>query len=167
MRRPVWAGILCKHSVSEIHPGDAIWCKSQDASLYGAICEVHPVPNNLNQVKKMYEFLKDLLREKQLLSYWWDFAKNTEKDSLRGGSLSKVWLKLENTKNSDSPPLSLDEIVSLVEQTICLRGQTTNSISHHRQYNILSNVWFPQEVKNMLQNKVELLQTNDRNLFGK
>ena len=42
---------------------------NQDASLYGAICEVHPVPNNLNQVKKMYEFLKDLLREKQLLSY--------------------------------------------------------------------------------------------------
>ena len=83
MRRPVWARILCKHSVSEIHPGDAIWCKSQDASLYGAICEVHPVPNNLNQVKKMYEFLKDLLREKQLLSYWWDFAKNTEKDSFR------------------------------------------------------------------------------------
>lgn len=77
----------------------------------------------------MYEFLKDLLREKQLLSYWWDFAKNTEKDSFRDGSLSKVWLKLQNTKNSDSFPLSLDEIVSLVEQTICLRGWSNNKFN--------------------------------------
>ena len=35
-----------------------------EKSLQDAICEVHPVPNNLNQVKKMDEFLKDLLKEK-------------------------------------------------------------------------------------------------------
>ena len=74
------------------------------------------------------------------------------------GPLSKVWLKLENTKN---------EILRLLGQTICLLGQPSNLISYHRRYNILSSMWSPQEAKNMLKNKVELLQTNDENLFGK
>ena len=47
------------------------------------------------------------------------------------GPLSKVWLKLENAKKSDAPPLSLDEVLSLLEQTICLLGETINSISYH------------------------------------
>ena len=74
------------------------------------------------------------------------------------GPLSKVWLKLENTKN---------EILRLLGQTICLLGQPSNLISYHRRYNILSSMWSPQEAKNMLKNKVELLQTNDENLFWK
>ena len=35
-----------------------------DKSIHDAICEVHPVPNNMNQVKKMDEFLKDLSKIK-------------------------------------------------------------------------------------------------------
>ena len=35
-----------------------------EKSLHDTICEVHPVPSNLNQVKKMNKFLKDLLKEK-------------------------------------------------------------------------------------------------------
>ena len=35
-----------------------------EKSIHDAICEVHPVPNNLNQVKKMDKFLRDLLKEK-------------------------------------------------------------------------------------------------------
>ena len=31
---------------------------------HDAICEAHPVPNNLNQVKKIDEFLRDLLKKK-------------------------------------------------------------------------------------------------------
>ena len=38
-------------------------------------------------------------------------------------------VKLETAKKSDAPPLSLDEILILVEQTICLLGQTSNPIS--------------------------------------
>ena len=79
------------------------------------------------------------------------------------GPLSKVWLKLENAMKFDAFPLSIDEIRSLVEQTIRLLGQTSNSISYHRRYNILLNVCSPQEAKNTLKNKVELLQTNDEN----
>ena len=83
------------------------------------------------------------------------------------GPLSKVWLKLENAKKSDAPPLSLDKILSLLEQTICLLGQKSNSIWYHRRYNILLSACSPQEVKTMLKNQVELLQTNDENIFGK
>ena len=83
------------------------------------------------------------------------------------GPLSKVWLKLENARKSDTPPLSLDKILSLLEQTICLLGQTSNSILYHQRYNILSSVCSLQEAENMLKNKVELVQTNDENLFGK
>lgn len=36
------------------------------------------------------------------------------------GSLSKVRLKLENTKKSDAPALFLDEILSLLSLTIWL-----------------------------------------------
>ena len=53
------------------------------------------------------------------------------------GPFSKLWLKLENGKKSDAPPLSLDKILSLLEQTICLLGQPSNSISYHWRYNIL------------------------------
>ena len=35
-----------------------------EKSLHDSICEVHLVPNNLNQVKKMDGFLKDALKEK-------------------------------------------------------------------------------------------------------
>ena len=93
--------------------------------------------------------------------------KNTKEDSFRDGSLIQSMVKLEDAKKSDASPLSLDEILSLLEQTICLLGQTSNSTSCHRRYNILSTVCSPQEAKNMLKNEVELLQTNDENPFRK
>ena len=141
-----------------------------EKSLHDAICEVHPVPNNLNQVKKMDEFLKDLLKVKNKYNSLAidEILGKIQKRALSVmGPLSEVWLKLENAKKSDAPPLSLDEILRPLEQTICLLDQTSNSILYHRRYNILSSVCSPQEAKNMLKNKEELLQTNDENLFGK
>ena len=80
----------------------------------------------------------------------------------------KVWLQLEleNAKKSDAPPLSLDDILSIVEQTICLLCQTSNSISYHRRYSILSIMCSPLEANIMLKNKLET-KTNDEILFGK
>ena len=126
-------------------------------SIHDAICEVHPVPNNLNQVKKIDEFLRDLLMEKNKTnSVAVDeiLGKIQKKTLSVMGPLSKVWLKLENAKKSDAPPLPLDEILSLLEQAICLLCQTSNSISYHGRYNILSSVCSPQAAKNMLKNRV-------------
>ena len=141
-----------------------------EKSIHEAICEVHPVPNNLNQVKKMDEFLRGLLKEKNTnnsLPVYENLGKIQKRTLSVMGPLSKVWLKLENAKKSDAPPLSLDEILSLLEQSICLLGQISISILYHPRYNILLSVWSPQEAKNMLKNKAELLQTNDENIFGK
>ena len=66
------------------------------------------------------------------------------------GPLSKVWLKLENVKKSDALLLSLDEILSLAEENICLLGQTNNSILYHQKYNILLSVCSPKEAKNII-----------------
>ena len=88
----------------------------------------------MNQVKKMDKFLKDLLKEKNKnnsLAINEILRKIQERTLFVIDPSSKVWLKLENAKKSDAPPLSLDEILSLLEQTICLLGQTSNSISYH------------------------------------
>ena len=81
----------------------------------------------------MDELLRDLLKEKNKNSLAVDeiLGKIQERTLSVMDPLSKVWLKLENAKKSDAPPLSLDEILSLLEQTICLLGQTSNSISYH------------------------------------
>ena len=42
------------------------------------------------------------------------------------GNLSEVWLTLEIAK-SDVSPLSLDDLPGLLEQNICLLGQTSDT----------------------------------------
>ena len=81
--------------------------------IHEAICEVHLVSNNFNQVKKIDEILRDLLKEKNKtnsLAINEILGKIQKRTLSVMGPLSKVWLKLENTRNSDAPPLSLDEI---------------------------------------------------------
>ena len=117
----------------------------------------------------MDKFLRDLLKEKNKnnsLAVDEILGKIQKRTLSVMGPLSKVWLKLENARKSDAPPLPLEEILSLLEQTIFLLGQTSNSILYHGMYNILSSVCSPQEAKNMIKNKIELLQTNE-NLLEK
>ena len=92
---------------------------------------MHPLPNNLNQVKKMDEFLKDLLKVKNKdnsLAIDEVLGKISKRALSVMSPLSKVWSKLHNAKRSGAPPLSPEEILSLLEQAICLLGQTSNSI---------------------------------------
>ena len=161
MGPPAWACILCKHTVWEIHPRETysrrnLWSTSRAKQLEpsqenGRIFKSSIEGENKNNSLALDEILGKV--QKRTLSVM--------------GPLSKVWLKMENAKKFGAPPLSPDEILSLLEQTICLLGQTSNSISYHRRYNILSSVCSPQEAKNMLKNKAELLQTNDEKCFGK
>ena len=98
-----------------------------EKSIHDAICEVHPVPNNLKQVKKIDEFLRNLLKgenKNNSLAIDEILGKIQKKMLSVMAPLSKVWLQLENAKKSDTSPLSLDEIPSLLDQTICLIGQT-------------------------------------------
>ena len=55
-----------------------------------------------------------------------------------------------------------------VEKSVLLLGETTNSMTYHRRYSILSaQICAPQQSKEMLREEVELFQQQDRNLFGK
>ena len=92
------------------------------------------------------------------------FWENTEKAPSVMDPLSKVWMKLENAKKSDSPTLSLYEI-SRTNHLFTWLKKKFNFLTS--RYNILSSLYCPEETKNMLKNEVELLQTNDQNLFGK
>ena len=78
--------------------------------LHHAICEVHPAPNKFNKVKKMYKFLKDLLKKKNennSLAINEILGKIQKRALSMIGPLSNVWLKLKNAKNPDAPILFL------------------------------------------------------------
>ena len=164
MGPPVWACLLCKHTVWEIHPREK--CSQRNLWSTSRTRKLEPSQEN----GRIFKFLKDLLKEKNKnnsLAIDEILGKIQKRALSVMGPLFKVWLKLENAKKSDAPPLSLDKTLSLLEQTIYLLGQASNSISYHWRYNILSSVCSPQEAKNMLKNKAELLETSNENLFGK
>ena len=62
----------------------------------------------------------------------------------------------------------LKEIQEFEEQTVLLLGQASNSISYYRRfYMLLALTNSPQQSKLMLRQDLEILQKNDKNLFGK
>ena len=65
-------------------------------------------------------------------------------------------------------PIDLDIIRAYIEQTGLLLDQTSNYITYFRRYNILAALNCPtQQSKEMLREEADLLQQDDRNLFGK
>ena len=66
-----------------------------EKSIHDAICEVHPVPNNLKQVKKIDEFLRNLLKgenKNNSLAIDEILGKIQKKMLSVMAPLSKVWL---------------------------------------------------------------------------
>ena len=65
-------------------------------------------------------------------------------------------------------PIELNKEKEYVEQSILLLGQATSSMTYRRGYNILSALnCAPQQSKEMLREETDLLQQQDKNLFGK
>ena len=112
----------------------------------------------------MDEFLKSLLKEgnkNNSLAVNEILGKNTEKSSLHDVSLIQSMVKVvKDVKKSEAPPLSLDEILILVEQTICSLGQTSNLVLCHRRNNILLMCAFLSKLKSMLKNMLSRVDTN-------
>ena len=84
----------------------------------------------------MDEFLKVLLKDKiknNSLAIYEVLGKAKKWVISVMSLLYTAWLKLENAKKFDVPLLSVDEMLSLVDQTICLLGQTSNLILYHRR----------------------------------
>ena len=84
--------------------------------------------------------------------------------------LSKLWLLIQNALLSQEEEVSieLNKVKEYVEQSILLLGQATNSMTYQKRYNILSTLkCAPQQSKEILREEADLLQQQDKNLFGK
>ena len=112
MGPPVLASVLCKDTFWEMHPRE----KSSRINLWSTSSTKQLEPSQENG-----RILKEKSKNNSLASN--EILEKLQKRTLFVmGPLSKVWLKLENAKKPDAPAISLDEILSLLEQAICLLG---------------------------------------------
>ena len=142
-------------------------------SLKEVILCQNPVPDNLDNVKKLDDFLRDILKEKrktneQNIENVLEKLQRKTVDVM--GPLSKLWNILEGAKGAeeDAVQISINDLLHYVEQTVLLLGQSSNAITYHRRLNVLGSVMNSQyQVKSMLKEKASLLQKHDEYLFGK
>ena len=138
----------------------------------GILCQ-NPVPDNLDNVKKLDNVLRGISKEKRKTSE--QSVKNVLEKLQRKtvdvmGPLSKLWNILEGAKGAeeDAMQISISDLLHYVEQTVLLLGQSSNAITFHRRLNVLGSVMNSQyQVKSMLKEKTSLLQKHDEYLFGK
>ena len=86
------------------------------------------------------------------------------------GPLSRLWKGLEDIKNApgDTVPMSVEDHIKLIEQTVLLLGQASNSILYSRRFQILKTlIKDPKKAKNISKEKADLLQKGDQNFFGR
>ena len=130
----------------------------------------NPVPDNLDQVKKLDDFvLKDKRKQKDL-DMDVTFEKIQSKNGCVMGSLSKLWMLVDEGRRSKKKqiPIDLDYIRAYIEKKVLLFGQISNYITYFRSYNILTPLNCPaQQSKEKLKEETDLLQCHDKNLFGK
>ena len=149
--------------------------------LKEAILRQNPVPDNLDNVKKSDNFLRNILKErcktnKQNIEN--DLEKLQRKTVDVMGPLSKLRNFLEGAKVAeedavqrsinDLPLRSTIKIYHYVEQAVLLLGQSRNAVTYHRRLNVLRSVINSQyQGKSMLKEKASLLEKHDKHLFEK
>ena len=145
----------------------------KETDLIKVVLIKNPVPENINLVKTLDDFVKCILKDKKKQKDV-DFDNVLEKAQGRNrsvmGPLLKIWTAVESARLSqkDSVEVDLKEIQEFVEQTVLLLGQALNSISYYRIFDMLLALTnSPPQSKQMLREDSELLQMNNKNLFGK
>ena len=129
------------------------------------------VPENVRGVKKLNDFVKSIMRQSaQALNQDAIMEKFQQKILYVLGPLSRLWKGLEDIKNApdDTVPVPVEDHIKLIEQTVLLLGQASNSILYSRRLQILKTlIKDPKKAKNILKEKADLLQKGNQNLFGK
>ena len=145
----------------------------KEADLIKAVLIKNPVPENINPVKTLDDFVKNILKGKKKQK---DLDFDNVLERIQGqnrsvmGPLSKIWTTIESARLSqeDSVKVDLNEIQEFVKQTVLLLGQVSNSISYYRRfYMLLALTNSPQQSKQMLREDSELLQKNNKKNFRK
>ena len=97
----------------------------KDTDLIKAVLIKNPVPEYINPVKTMNDFVKDILKDKKKQKDL-DFGNVLEgRNRSVTSPLSKIWTAVESARLSreDSAQVNLKEIQEFVEQTVLLLGQ--------------------------------------------
>ena len=144
-----------------------------EGDLKEAILTQSPVLENKDTVKKLDDFLKDILKEKkktseQNLENIFEKLQNKTRDVM--GPLAKLWKIVEDADQAEdeSVQISVNELLFYIEQIVLLLGQSSNAITYYRRLKVLGYIMNSQyQVKTMLKEKSALLQEHDSDLFGK
>ena len=84
------------------------------------------------------------------------------------GPLCKLWESLETANKEQDLSVSINDLIKFVTQIIILVGQTNIALSYYRRFSALDGFMKSTiQIKSMLKNKSELLQKENKDLFGK
>ena len=104
------------------------------------IKEVNPVPENIQKVPKLDNFLEEDWKEKKfLVENDNDVARVQERIRDVMGPLSKVWLTLEGVKKDPESHIDITELVAWTQQSVLLLAQASNSATYKRRIDVLKN----------------------------
>ena len=139
----------------------------KEADLKQQIVMENPVPDNLDQVKKLDDFVRDILKDQRKqkdLDMDVTFRKIQSKNTSVMSPLSKLWMLVGEANRSKEKQISIDKdnIRAYIEKTVLLLDQTSNYIPHFRRYSIFAALHCPaQHSKKMLREDADLLQRHN------
>ena len=89
------------------------------------------MPDNLDQVKKLHEFVRDILKDEHRqkdLDMDVAFKEIQSKNVCVMGPLSKSWILVKEARKSKGKqiPIDLENIRLYIEKTVFLLGQSSN-----------------------------------------
>ena len=132
-----------------------------------------PRPENLDLVKKLDDYLQELLKQKkrpQNIVTGNPLEKVQDKVLDITRSLSKLWVMIVqgNSGRGSSSTAEMDTVLELLEKTVLLIGQCNNTITYERRKNVLLGVTgtSSSQVSSMLEEKAAFRQKHDQALFG-
>ena len=132
-----------------------------------------PRPENLDLVKKLDDYLQELLKQKKrpqniVTGNLLEKVQDKVLDITR--SLSKLWVMIVqgNSGRGSSSTVEMDTVLELLEKTVLLIGNLINSITYERRKNVLLGVTgtSSSQVSSMLEEKAAFRQKHDQALFG-
>ncbi|XP_061178537.1 uncharacterized protein LOC133187188 [Saccostrea echinata] len=148
-----------------------------DETLKTKILDKYPIPDagDLFKVKKLDSFISPLLEKKNK-----QFDKGADKGAQNIqsriyktlGPLSKLWGILEDLRAASGESHEVDNVdvthmCSLLEQSVCLIGQASVAVDHHRRVNATVKITGDyKKAKAILDENAEALETSGSKLFG-
>ena len=136
----------------------------------------NPVPDNVDLVEKLDDFAIQILKDRrgsasnELIKQDKVLEKIQVKVRDIMGPLCRLWNIVEKASNSSEQLVnaSLDDMQKFIKQTVLMVGQSSNTVTYHKKYNLLNNLMGPlNQAKEALRENKDLSQKHDKNLLGK